>query len=69
MTTEPEWSEFLEEINRQIQAVPKPIVPPPKDPRKRDVMYLNNEDHEYRIPLMRLRDKIESKSPWHDKLF
>jgi hypothetical protein len=32
-------------------------------------MYLNEEDHEYRIPLMQLRDKIVGNSPWHDKLF
>jgi len=69
MTTEPEWSELLEEINRQIKAVPKHVTPPSKDPRKRDVMYLNEEDHEYRIPLMQLRDKIVGNSPWHDKLF
>jgi hypothetical protein len=69
MTTEPEWSELVEEINRQIEAVPQHIIPPSKDPRKRDVIYLDEQGEEYRLQLMQLRDKILGKSPWHDKLF
>jgi hypothetical protein len=64
MTTDTEWWELVEEISRQIEAVPMLRTLPSKslDPRKQDVIYLNKQDPKYRIPLMELRDKILGKA-------
>jgi hypothetical protein len=69
MTTETSWSELVEEISRQIEAIPERLSPPSKDRQKRDVIYLNEQGEDYRIQLIQLRYEILGKSPQHDKLF